>query len=198
MAHNQSVPDAAGVPGAGGDSQRTSPADELAVDLVVIDRSHWQPLRELRLEMLADTPTAYIESLAQSLAFIDEEWVFRAQRNESPHCVGLAAADSATGRWVATMSAYIDNGGLAQLVTVYISPGYRGAGLAEWMLEHIFDWVRTSSAATEMNLFVHEQNARAIGFYERVGFATTGRAQPYPLDISKRELEMRMPVPPAR
>jgi len=42
---------------------------------------------------------------------------------------------------------------------------------------------------------VTSNNERAIRFYERLGFAKTGRTEPYPNDLAIIEYEMLRPVP---
>ncbi len=41
-----------------------------------------------------------------------------------------------------------------------------------------------------MRLMVTSNNAAAISFYEQLGFACTGRSEPYPNDAAVVELEM--------
>ncbi|NII42528.1 ribosomal protein S18 acetylase RimI-like enzyme [Curtobacterium flaccumfaciens] len=43
---------------------------------------------------------------------------------------------------------------------------------------------------TTLRLHVHEDNARALAFYERRGFRRTGHTEPYELDPRRAEIEM--------
>jgi ribosomal protein S18 acetylase RimI-like enzyme len=45
-----------------------------------------------------------------------------------------------------------------------------------------------------LQLGVHEDNARALAFYGRHGFADTGRREAYPLDASRKEIIMERPL----
>ena len=51
----------------------------------------WARLRALRLEMLADTPLAYLETLATAEALTDADWQARARRNAQPGSVAFVA-----------------------------------------------------------------------------------------------------------
>ena len=166
------------------------------VDVIAMAESDWARLRELRLEMLADTPAAYVETLENALAADEVEWRFRARRASSAGNVGLVAVDRAADRFVGTMSAYADaERGRTWLVAVYVAPDYRGRehGVADALLDAVERWAVQRGDA-ELALEVHEDNARAQAFYLRRGYAFTGRARPYDLDDREQELEMSRPL----
>ena len=155
----------------------------------------WRERRDLRLEMLADTPIAFGDTLAAASAFPDSEWMSRAERAKSPgNCCAVAITEE--GRWVGTMSAFLTSPTRALLVTVYVSPGFRGAdaGIADRLLDEVERWVGHETSATEFALDVHEENHRAIAFYLRRGFEPTGNTHPYPLDPSALEREFVKPM----
>ena len=154
----------------------------------------WQQVRDLRLEMLEDTPLAYGETLATGLTHGEAEWRSRGARGQAPHSVLLAAVDDETGEWVGTMGGYLDAPGSPMLVGVYVRPSRRGkeAGVADALLDTVVEWARTEGSA--LTLHVHEDNARAVAYYRRRGFEPTGVTVPYVLDPASRELELRLPL----
>ncbi len=150
----------------------------------------WRHIRELRIEMIRDTPTAYAETLDQALSHDEREWRMRGQRGTSDHGIVITAI-SRSGRWIGTMGAYLpgpDTGPL--LVGVYVAPEYRGpvCGVTDALLATIEGWARTHS--NHLTLHVHEDNIRAQKAYESRGFAATGHTVAYLLDPEKNELEM--------
>jgi GNAT superfamily N-acetyltransferase len=159
-----------------------------------IAEEDWSLLRELRLEMLADTPLAFLETLESALQEPEREWRFRASRTLREGSVGLAAVDISTGSWLGTMSGYLDGHGDAMLVSVYVTPAWRGrsAGLTDALLDEVEAWVRAAIPEGRLLLHVHEDNPRARAFYARRGYAETGRTIPYPLDRSQNEVEMAL------
>ncbi|MDF3981636.1 acetyltransferase [Luteibacter sp. PPL201] len=72
----------------------------------------------------------------------------------------------------------IDDGHMEAL---FVDPVYRGQGLGATLVRHGL------TLHPRMTTDVNEQNAQAVGFYERMGFVRTGRSpldgqgRPYPL-----------------
>ncbi|MEY9964582.1 ribosomal protein S18 acetylase RimI-like enzyme [Streptacidiphilus sp. MAP12-16] len=154
--------------------------------------------RTLRLQMLQDTPMAYLETYQDALDRPAEEWDSRAARNTKPGNTGYVAVDESTGAWVGAMHAYVpgDDPEIAWLVGVWVHPDHRGGklGVTDRLLDAVVAWSRTEPAVSRMLLEVHESNTRAIAYYERRGFVRTGRTTPYPLDPTACELEMELPL----
>jgi ribosomal protein S18 acetylase RimI-like enzyme len=162
------------------------------VDIAPMRPDQWRELRALRLEMLADSPLAFVEALPAAEGLSDEEWQARAVRYTAPGSLNLVAAERNHGRWVGTMSVYVDDGaGRAYVVAVYVAPSQRGrdAGIADALLDRVEEWARDHGHA-ELWLEVHEDNPRAQGFYLRRGYRFTGETRPYDLDPAGQELEM--------
>ena len=143
----------------------------------------WQNVRDLRLEMLEDTPLAFVETLETARTHSEQEWRMRGARGT------LVAVDDATGRWVGSAGVVI-SGGSPLLVGVYVSPSHRGRelGVLPALVARIEHWARARGET--LALHVHQDNPRAIRAYERLGFTATGTTFPYALDATQRELEM--------
>jgi GNAT superfamily N-acetyltransferase len=152
--------------------------------------SDWRQVRELRLEMLRDTPIAYGETLQDGLGHPESEWRMRAARGTAPHGTALVAIDPA-GRWVGTVGGFVpDSGSGPLLVGVYVSPDHRGreTGVFDSLLGALEEWAVGEGEV--LTLFVHEDNARARAAYLRRGFAETGHRVQYVLDDAAEEIEM--------
>jgi len=151
----------------------------------------WPRLRAVRLEMLADMPSAYLETLVSAEERTEDEWRFRAARGSAGDTdLAVAAAAADTGRWVAYMACFVDGPGRAHLVSVYVAPAHRGSGLAARMVDEVRRWARDDAGARTLHLYVHEHNHRARAFYRRLGFAETGESLPYELNPEELDLEM--------
>lgn len=150
----------------------------------------WLRLRALRLEMLADTPIAYLETLATAQAHPVSHWKRQAR---GPARGVRLIAETADGRWIGTMTGIIAET-VPTLVAVYVAPEARGkeAGVTDALLGGVERWARQHG--DQLRLEVHELNSRAIEAYRRRGFVRTGRTSPYPLDPPSLEIEMVKPL----
>ncbi|KQO60396.1 GNAT family N-acetyltransferase [Curtobacterium sp. Leaf261] len=153
----------------------------------------WQEVRALRLQALADTPIAFGETLAAGRRRDEASWRERGGRGQLEHSTFLAAID-ADGTWVGTMGGTVEGtpaAPLPMLVGVFIAPSHRGRriGVADALLAGVEEWAATEGDT--ITLDVHEDNDRAIAFYEARAYVRTGRTRPYPLAQGSRELEMR-------
>ncbi|WP_392872693.1 GNAT family N-acetyltransferase [Streptomyces sp. LN499] len=158
----------------------------------------WRQCRSLRLQMLRDTPLAYLETVEEALQYPDSEWQFRSSRSASTGNIGVATVGP-DGTWVGAMNGFLPERGTAKLVGVWLHPGHRGpaGGVAGLMLDEIVRWAREDAAASRLALLIHEDNHRAIAFYRRSRFVLSGRTEPYPLDECSSELETELTLDPS-
>lgn len=151
----------------------------------------WQRCKALRLEALADTPIGFLETLEQAQQLDDQVWRERAARGaEGGASFQVLAVDG--DRPVGTCVTFVADG-TAWLAAVYVSPAARGNGLLGRLVQPCVDWAR-GQGQPALLLEVHEDNLRARRAYEKLGFAATGATRPYPLDPSRQELEMALPL----
>jgi ribosomal protein S18 acetylase RimI-like enzyme len=164
------------------------------VTLRSVTEEDWREVRSLRLQMLEDTPIAYGETLEHALRQPEAEWRLRGRRGQDPRSASFVAIDDATMTWVGTMGGYLPPTGSPLLVGVFVAPAFRGseAGVADGLLAAVESWAR--GYGTALALHVHEDNVRAIRFYERHGFTDTGRRLDYELAPGGREQEMTKPL----
>ena len=161
-----------------------------ALEIRRTEAADWQRFRDLRLEMLADAPLAFAESLESAATEDESKWTMRAAHGSSENAIRLVAI-AEDDRWVGTMACVPnDEGAGLLLVGVYVTPDYRGAsfGVTDALLAGIEEWARTR--AESIVLHVHETNFRAQAAYAKRGFVFTGQKIPYELDESQNELEM--------
>ena len=153
----------------------------------------WPQLRALRLEALADTPIGFLETHEQAQQLDDQAWQARAARGaEGGDSFQVLAWDG--DRPLGTCVSFL-RGGTAWLAAVYVTPDARGRGLLAALVQRCADWARGQGSDTLL-LEVHEDNARARAAYEKQGFVATGETTPYPLDTSRLELAMALPLRP--
>ena len=157
----------------------------------------WQQLKAVRLEMLADTPMAYIESLDAARRQTDAQWQERAKAMSGDASVTLIAEENNPARRIRglmrvalTHPQKVGNGLHPLLIIAYVAPEDLGLGLHDQLPGPCCDAAAHDLGAQVLELGVHEDNARALSFYQRHGFSLTGESKPFPQDKTKRELIM--------
>ncbi|HEY2949161.1 MAG TPA: GNAT family N-acetyltransferase [Micromonosporaceae bacterium] len=148
-------------------------------------------MRALRLEMLADTPLAFLETLADAAARPHEEYRARVARTAIGGSVAQFIAE-VDGRFVGHAGgiAAPQESRLTVIFAVYITPEYRGTGLLADLVDAVAAWSR-DAGRPELLLEVVTGNERARRAYERLGFVDTGVRAPHPTVPGLTEVQMR-------
>jgi ribosomal protein S18 acetylase RimI-like enzyme len=135
----------------------------------------WAALRQVRLAALAEAPYAFGSTLDREIDRPEQLWrdriaawpQFIAWAGGEP--VGIAAGfaepaadDGARGGW--------------HLVSMWVSPQARGLGIADELVAAVSASAR-ADGAQRLTLWVTDVNARAMAFYQRMGFRSTGGRQ---------------------
>jgi len=146
--------------------------------------------KAVRLRALLDSPTAFGSTYGKESKLTDEEWEKRAGQWNAP---GSAAAFFAWEgeRAVGIVGGFLDkeDATRASLASMWVSPESRGRGVGRRLVETIIAWAE-GKGARSLRLLVTSNNDGAIGFYERLGFAKTGKTEPHPNDPALVEFEM--------
>jgi RimJ/RimL family protein N-acetyltransferase len=153
-------------------------------------------VRALRLEMLADAPLAYLETLAQAAARSHEQY---------RRLIALSATGPVMAQFVADpdgRSRLIGHAGGAMLpefpdetviFAVYITPTSRGGKVLADLIDAVAAWSQ-SCGRNRLMLEVVTGNNRAVRAYEKLGFEDTGERVPHPVVPALTELRMRRRV----
>jgi ribosomal protein S18 acetylase RimI-like enzyme len=165
----------------------------MGYDIRRIRADEWPEYRTLRLEALQDTPLAFVESYAVAVGRDDEYWRDRAERGAGSATTATFVA-SADGALVGKTSCFVETEITAcvsaHVVSVYVTPAWRGTGVADALFDAAVGWARDEARADRIRLFVLQSNHRAAAFYRRFGFVATGVTEPYPPNPSMLENEM--------
>lgn len=153
-------------------------------------------LRAIRLEALRDSPAAFGSTYEDTAALPEDVWRRQA-------AVGASAEESATfiaadeaGTWVgiAGVEPVPDVPDTVCIHSVYVSPQHRGpAGPAAELMTASIRHAQVHTDVGWLTLGVHEHNERALAFYRRFGFVSTGKVVPYVLNPSERLLILGYP-----
>jgi ribosomal protein S18 acetylase RimI-like enzyme len=158
-----------------------------------IRASEWRQYRRLRLEALKDSPLAFVEQYEESSERPDEFWRDRVEGGASGDASSTFVAVHAgrfIGKATCLVEAEITEYVSAHIVGVYVTPEWRGQGVAEELVTAAIRWAREAPRADRIRLYVMETNDRAVAFYRRIGFVPTGATMAYPPNPAYTEHEM--------
>jgi GNAT superfamily N-acetyltransferase len=150
----------------------------------------WELVRDVRLRALAEAPLAFGSTLAGEQNRTEAEWRRWSGRGRSGDGVMFVADDGS--RFVGLAGGYHEEEHFdaVHLVSMWVDPAERGAGLGRRLVEAVVAWARDEGAAV-VNLWVTDGNEPAIALYRSCGFQPTGDTQPLPSNPSYGESKFR-------
>lgn len=150
-------------------------------------------MRALRLEMLADTPLAYLETLAQAAARSHAN--FRARLAQaaigdqlSQFVAGPAGRSPLAGH--AGGVVLPEEPGVTVVFSVYVTPAGRGGKMLAELIGAVADW-SLAAGRRHLMLEVLAGNHRAVRAYEKLGFEDFGERVAHPVWPVLTQLRMR-------
>ncbi|RKF25987.1 GNAT family N-acetyltransferase [Micromonospora globbae] len=151
-------------------------------------------MRALRLEMLADAPLAFLETIADAAARPHAEYAARTAATSAGAAIAQFVADPG-GRFVGHAGGTVSPSepGLTVVYAVYVTPAWRGSGVLADLVDAVAAWSR-ACGRPELMMEVVVGNDRAYRAYQRLGFVDTGVRVPHPTVPVLTELQMRRPA----
>jgi len=136
----------------------------------------WRTVKEVRLRALAEDPYAFGSTVEREQGFDDDVWRIRV-------AAGRTFLARSGEQVVGIASFYVedDRERERQLVSMWVAPKVRGAGVGELLVRAAREAAAVEGARA-LTLFVADGNDRARRFYEHLGFRATGERQALPSD----------------
>jgi ribosomal protein S18 acetylase RimI-like enzyme len=145
---------------------------EQRISIRRIGAEQWRLWRELRLAALAEAPEAFGSRLADWQGAGDTERRWRARLDSVPLNL-IADLDGGP----AGMASGVGDGGEVELISMWVAPFARGAGVGDALIEAFLDWA-VGLHPDRIQLRVMEGNERAAALYRRHGFVDAGPVEP--------------------
>ena len=171
------------------DTGRAGQGGELA-ELVIrrLAAADWAAFRAIRLAALGDAPEAFGSTAREAEQLNEAEW----RRRLEQRAVFLAEVGSQRIALAAGIEG--DQPHEAELISMWVAPGWRGHGVGDRLVDAVLAWAATERFTT-LRLWVATGTARAERLYVRHGFTPTGRVQPIGGErLDLLEFEMRRGV----
>jgi len=144
------------------------------IDVRQIRDGEWERLRNIRLQALADTPSAFATTLAQAQAFPDNLWQERAIAGAAgvDQITVLAVSGERTIGMTIALGRPNSDHRIVPIVSVFVTPSERRKGVAGRLLGIAQAWAR-DQGGSRTSLWVEEENVPARSFYESIGYVAT-------------------------
>jgi ribosomal protein S18 acetylase RimI-like enzyme len=163
----------------------------MAVEARRAGAADWEALRQLRLRALAEDPDAFASTLDAEVALPAEVWRRRAEGG--PASATFIARQDGVDAGLAGVFAEPDPPGRMHLISMWVDPRHRRQGMARALIDLVVGWA-AERRASELVLWVADQNDPARRLYERLGFRPTGERQPLPSNPARTESCLRLPL----
>jgi ribosomal protein S18 acetylase RimI-like enzyme len=175
--------------GEGGGPLVENHGNRLLITIEPITRDNVLLFKSVRLQALQDSPMAFGSTYAREVGFPESEWLARLERWNGETGMGFLAVDGDAGCGIAGALLDLEDESRAQLVSMWTAPTHRHKGVGQLLVDAVLNWAEQRKVKA-VPLMVVSTNDSAIRFYERLGFAMTGKTEPYPNDPAILEYEM--------
>lgn len=145
------------------------------VEVRAVRPDEWKSLKSVRLRALRDSPDAFCTTYVEAAAYGDEVWIDRAGAESNSMSFVAIDREEFVGLAVGVMC----DDGVLDVVSVWVDPRHRGAGIAARLMSAVEDW-GTALGAAAARLDVEAGNERAGEFYAKLGYTSTGVRETYP------------------
>ena len=128
-------------------------------------------LREIRLQALLDSPSAYGSIYEHEHLLVDDDWRKRLARNDAVTLV--IEQDDGVAIGLVTGAIDDDFADIGWLLSMWVNPAMRGNGVAGHLIDEIITWAKLKNC-TSIRLQVTDGNTSAERAYLKRGFRRTG------------------------
>jgi ribosomal protein S18 acetylase RimI-like enzyme len=156
----------------------------------------WSAYKALRLEALETEPQAFCTTYAGNVGRPDDQWRRRldvALEGVASTLLFAKAGDQVVGMLGCDLK---DDDSVAEITAVYVTPAFRGRGVARKLISYLLDELAAHPAVTKAVLTVNKDQLRAVALYESMGFRTASETLGEMGDgVSHVQCEMERPFP---
>lgn len=145
--------------------------------------------KEVRLRALRESPTSFSSTYAREAEFPDEEWRKRAEHSSGDGFVGFLAYEKDRPCGMVFCFREDADERVGTILSMWVDPSARRAGVGRELIDSVVSWAEGCGMRL-LKLMVTSVNLGAVEFYQRMGFAMSGKTGPYPNDPAITEFEM--------
>jgi GNAT superfamily N-acetyltransferase len=157
------------------------------VTVRLVREEDWQLARDARLRALAESPAAFLMTLAEEEHSSEEEWRQRVRPTDRRAWFAEAAEDRFDGIVVVAIAEPEPR--LAWVFSMWVDPAARRRGVGRRLVEAALEWAAERGAA-RVELEVSEQMEAARRLYSACGFVPTGTTRELPAHANAAAIRM--------
>lgn len=132
--------------------------------------------RRVRLQALADSPDAFVRTLAEEGARSDEEWAARLAFDPATD-LPLVAEVNGEPAGLAWGKIGVTSPDTAHLFQMWVAPAHRGLGIGRMLVDTVVSWA-ARAGVRHIELGVTWGDTPAVRLYSRAGFEPIGEPAP--------------------
>lgn len=166
----------------------------------LIQSADWPIVRDITLQMLADAPHAFGETLTEAQARVQADWIkFVEHFTDVTRACAFMAEDEVGACGFVCVDATDPRPpqGTVLVSRLWVAPHRRGTGLGKALMEAATQWA-SARDADQIALGVTEMNPDVLKFYQHLGYNDTGFRAPWPADPTKNVIVLGRRLKPER
>lgn len=129
----------------------------------------WEKYKYLRIEALKNVPQAFLDDIDEAEKTPKEDWQKK---------MGNMYFAEVDGKWVGMVGAYQEEKTkvrhILNIVSVYVSPEYRGQGIGKVLLQYVIEQAKKNPEIKKLSLGVVTTQEPAQAMYKSLGFIVGG------------------------
>ncbi len=148
------------------------------IKITSIPVKDWQKYRDLRLESLKDSPTAFAGSHEDESPAPDKKWKEKLQNaltEETDFILFAKSGNNLVGMASASRSQKVKVRHTATIYGVYVNPQFRSQGLGTKLLKSLINKLKERPEIVKIKISVVTENSGALRLYQKLGFSTVGK-----------------------
>ena len=153
----------------------------------LVREEEWEVAREARLRALAESPAAFLITLAEEEHSSEEEWRERVRPTDRRAWFAQVGDDGFTG--IVVVAIVEPDPQLAWIHSMWVDPAHRRAGVGRRLVEAAVQWA-AAQGASRVELEVSEKMEPARLLYVECSFVPTGRRRELPAHADAKAIRM--------
>jgi len=153
-------------------------AEKISIGRIVSE--DWQLYRALRLDALLESPAAFATIFEEERSQSDDNWISKVSHfalSEKQRMFVAKTEDRMVGMMGLVFDPRHKRRHIATMVSVYITPDFRGKGISKLLMAAMLDDVWRVPYIRKVQLLVNPKQTEAIGLYKAFGFHEVGKLE---------------------